>query len=694
MKVKLLTTFVILLVGLEVARGQANLKEKASIMVLSRPYKDSILLRWAPNNVGAWQELNKEGYLIKRLTISTNGKYNKSGVYKILTRKPIKPLPIEGWEKYVEREDKYGSIAAQALYGEDFEITQKVKGAGAGEVVNMLKANEQRFSIALFCADQSFELAKAMGLAFVDTTALSNEVYQYQIYSVYGKKMNIINAGIIQTGFSGFKPLPKPKGLKAEASEKGVLLSWLTKPYLGIFTYYQLERSLDTGKTFVNTSDLPLINAYEKEDMNPDLAFQFDSVSALNRKIIYRVKGVSPFSEPGPPSDTISATFFHHLQNPPSIVSLQEQKGTVTINWSMPKSEAEVLGFEVLRSDHNDKGFVKVNAARISPKDSSYIDLKPKAINFYRVKAIGRGDTFTESYTRMLKMPDSIPPAPPTELKGTINKQGIAKISWKTNTEKDLYGYRVFRSNDEKGEYSQITRSTRLPNNYTDTIELKTLTKYVFYKLVAIDKNYNPSGFSETLKLKRPDIVPPAPPAFTSVVALTQGIGLKWFRSPSEDVVKHELLRTQAGEDSWKILAFFTDTTQSYIDESAGLNQKFSYKLRAIDESYLMAESKPVISQRLDLKIQPNVVNFRGIADRDNQHILLKWAYKQLGVSKYLLYKAEVDKPLRLFKMIDAKADSFTDAQLYINTAYEYRIKAVFTDGTESGFSKPIIVNY
>jgi hypothetical protein len=39
---------------------------------------------------------------------------------------------------------------------------------------------------------------------------------------------------------------------------------------------------------------------------------------------------------------------------------------------------------------------------------------------------------------------DTRPPAAPTDLTGKIDTMGIVRLKWKVNSEKDLWGYRVF----------------------------------------------------------------------------------------------------------------------------------------------------------------------------------------------------------------------------------------------------------
>ncbi|MCG8698275.1 MAG: hypothetical protein MI922_09495, partial [Bacteroidales bacterium] len=44
-------------------------EEKNAVHVISRPLKDSIILRWAPSDFITWQYGNQYGYMIERYTL-------------------------------------------------------------------------------------------------------------------------------------------------------------------------------------------------------------------------------------------------------------------------------------------------------------------------------------------------------------------------------------------------------------------------------------------------------------------------------------------------------------------------------------------------------------------------------------------------------------------------------------------------
>jgi fibronectin type 3 domain-containing protein len=665
----------------------------APIAVLARSAKDSILLRWAPSTAAAWQLLNKNGYLVRRYTLLKEGKLLDKPETVLLTPQPLKPLPLAAWEPLVEKEDRYGSIAAQALYGDEFAITQQIR-VDMGSLINKLQEAESRFSFALFSADQSFTVAQMMGLGYVDKTARKDEKYVYRIYPALADKRTPIDTGFAYIGLIDSTPLPKPYDVQLLAQDKGVLVSWNQEAFAGVYTTYGVERSADGGKSYVAVNEAPVVNTAPDEEKESRRATFLDTVSAINRRLVYRVKGISPFGEVGPASDTVSVTAVHALTVVPSITGTEViENKQVVLNWELPQTPATVVGFDVERSQHPQQGYQKINKATLPATTFTVIDRQPLGGNYYRIKVYGQKEA-TYSFPVFVQLVDSLPPAAPGQLAGAINKEGLVSLHWPQSSEPDLYGYRVYRANSPDEEFVQVSRQPIRDTIFTDTIEAKTLAKRIYYKLVALDNHFNPSAFSKQLELKRPDVVLPAPPSFTEVVATTAGVYLAWNRSSSDDVRQHELYRTEAGREEWSRIAHFTDTVSRYTDASAAATTTYTYKVRAVDEGGLTTESKPFNGKKLDLGIKPAVSAFKATVDRAGEQIVLRWTYKEEGVASYLLYRAEPGKPMRLYKTLEANTTSFTDTHLFINTLYQYRLKAVFADGEESAFSKVVEVNY
>src|SRR5690606_33161391 len=88
-------------------------------------------------------------------------------------------------------------------------------------------------------------------------------------------------------------------------------------------------------------------------------------------------------------------------------------------------------------------------------------------------------------------------------------------------------------------------------NIYTDSVNIKTLTPSVWYKIAAIDNRYNMSEFSDIVEVKIPDVIPPVPPVIKNVTANHKGVAIHFVPSSSADVVRHEIYRRRMNSQGW-----------------------------------------------------------------------------------------------------------------------------------------------
>lgn len=648
------------------------------------------MLRWAPGNTALWQQANVYGYMIKRYTVVRNGKVLVIPEETNLTSQPIKPLPLRQWEAVVKQQERWGSIAAQALYGEDFDI--KATGGGGKDVMSMYnksKAQDSRYSFTVFAADQSWIVAKAAGLAFVDMHTDATEKYLYRIY-IPGIKSD---TGFVFTGAVDQQPVPPPRDLHAEKTTKAALLSWDKVMFSHLYSSFVLERSDDGGNTFVPVTGEPIVNAESNTKEQQQRMFYIDTVPQPGQLKVYRVRALTPFGQLTPPSDTIHVTVMDAIKIHPSIIGTAILNSGVLIKWTIQAALVKVKGFDIERSSSAKKGYNKINKQLLSSRDTVFMDEVPRPSNYYRIRAYTTDGQSTYSFAQFVQLEDSIPPAAPDSLAGAISDSGQVLLHWKANTEEDLYGYRVFRANEPEAEFVQVTREAALKNEFRDTIEVKTLTKYVYYKIVALDKHYNPSEFSAILQLKRPDVVPPVPPVFTDARADKNGIILEWQPSTSEDVVQHQVLRSI--DTVWSVIHTFNvpDTVHTVTDSSATPGVKYRYCIAAIDDSQLKSTSKVLSMQRTDLGVITGNYTFKAFIDRDSKCILLKWQVP-VGITRIWMYRFSEGGPMRLYKTLSADVHDFKDTDLLINTPYRYKLKMQRQTDGAALFTEEILVNY
>lgn len=667
---------------------------KPKIEIITRPLKDSILLRWAPNTSLLWEDANKAGYMLERIVLMRDGKILASPERKILTSSPMKPLPLANWENAVKN-NKYAAIAGQALYGKTFEMDSK-SSPNLYSVITKVKERDTRFSFALFSADQSPEVAKLSGLWFTDKEVRNNEKYLYRVY-VAGNSVKA-DTGFVYTSTSEFQPLPLPLDLKASFGDRKVELTWNQLYFKHIYTAYTLERSDDGGKTFKPVSAEPLVNLVPTGKAVPEQFYFTDSIPENNKTFYYRVRGLNSFGEISEPSEVISGAGHIAISFTPYITenySIDNNK--VVLNWEFPaEKNVEISGFKMARSSNPKNGFVYIDK-NISVEAREFTDSKPLLTNYYIISAFNKHGEEVRSMPVLIQLVDSIPPLPPAYLQGNIDTTGKVTICWKSNKEDDIYGYRIYRSNYAQEEFSQITSAPVKDSCFIDQINLKTLTRSVFYRIMAIDKKQNHSEFSEPLELKRPDRVAPVPPVFKEVKSSAGGVYLKWINSSSTDVKSHLLYRSIPGSKEWELIAAFetSDSIDYFTDTKADSVNYSSYTLIAKD--YDNNESTPVIpvtGKKIDNGIRQGIEKLFTEIDREKQNIQLAWKRPEGSVYRYLVYRAKGDNDLSLYTSIPGNNNVFKDENVQINTRYRYSIKTVFVDGSQSVFSNPIVVNF
>lgn len=669
------------------ALSQALDQSKPAVKVVANPVGNKITLRWAPTTAPAWDYGNTYGYSVQRLTIMRNNATVTSRNMVYLSRHAA-PKPLPQWEQQV-KENKYAAVAAQALYGKTFQL----KGGNVAGMMNKVKESEQRFSFALFAADYSPVVADMSGLSIVDVNVDQQEHYLYKVWVNMPDKKYPIDTGFVYTGLKEQRPLPTLPRPEVTFMDKQAVIAWNYGYYVNSYIAYFVERSAD-GTNFSSISKEPIVPT---EDGTPTgLMHVIDSLKDNGTSYQYRIQGVSVFGTTGPYSPTVEGKGKKALTAAPTIRAanvVAEDK--VRLQWEYPAVvTSELKGFQVERA-MKPKGPFSTISPLLKPEVLEYVDQQPASSNYYRIVALGEDDR-TYSFPHLAQLPDSIPPAPPTALKGSIDTTGVVRLEWNANKEKDLLGYRVFRSNFENDEYTQVTVSPVKETTFADTVSLKTLTRNVYYKVMAVDRRFNPSPFSSALSVARPDVLPPSAPAFRSIEYFPgKGVVVAWNRSGSSDIQQHVVYRRMANDATWSAAATFTDTTSVFVDNKVENKNVYAYAVIAQDISGLSSKpSSPITITVNDRGNKPSIEKFSAKQDTGNKQIVLSWAYDASDVEKFWIYRNGTDGKLRLLDSVDPDVKQFRDKQVTVNTQYQYSIKAVFKDGAHSPFSKPVMITY
>lgn len=652
-----------------------------AIAVIARPSPDSVTLRWAPLKQAHWLMANRYGYTVERFTLVRNGKVLRPAERKLLTAEPLKPLPEEAWQQFLN--DKYGMVAAQALYGENFELS--MDQGDVMQIVNKARENEQRFSIALFCADMSPRVAKAEGLYLTDRQIEKNVKYLYRISVI--TPTDTLRGSIFLDPAQKYT-LPAVAGVTGEAKGNAVTLRWNQLDYASFYTTYSVERSED-GKTFAEVTDLPGVSL-SKKGVDSKYQYAVDTLPSIDKEYIYRIRGLNPFGERGPASNLVKVKGNKVLEANVFITSaLSTDNRSIDLQWEFPEDQNDALaGFEVTRSLTSSGTYTTIHKGMLTPAARVFKDTSPQQTNYYKLKAKGVDGTEMISMPYLAMLVDSIPPVMPAGLNGKVDDTGQVTVHWKPNPDTDVLGYRIYRSYYKSEEFALITGDPVKDTLFTDRVELKSLNEKIHYRIMAIDRNQNHSGLSEVLSLALPDKVPPMPPVWLPIKSTKEGVALRWSPSGSPDVTTYEVYR-KGDQGQWiriTAIAAGQDTVYTYTDKTLRNNVTQYYTVVAVDEAGLESPPTPALSGFMLPKPASAVEMSTPGVDREKKTITIRWSYASPEAVAYRIYrKKNAETPL-LYRTVKEK--QFTDIGVTVGTRYEYQVVAVLANGALSALGK------
>lgn len=631
-----------------------------------------VKLRWVVPNAQIWASTKKTGFKIERYTIKRDDIFLPAPERKVLNES-IFAQPLEQWEIAV-KSNSYAAVVAQALYGESFTLsTTKTNESDIQHLIAESNELEQRFLVSMYAADLDFSVAQMAGWGYVDSTAKANEEYLYRVYCADSSLQENVSYAICHTDEE--LELPTPNYFRGNFGDKVVLLSWDVTHLRSHYVAYQAERSTD------NLNYTPCFSPCVMNMSGKDIIIVPDSLPENNKTYYYRLYGITPFGERGPYSSVIKGEGFKPLSVSPNITNYYvDNLGLLNISWDIDSvAQEQIKCFELRRSISEISGFQTV-VKNISPDKRSlrYGDLLPS--NYFVLAAIPHKGYETASLPFFIQTVDSIPPAAPTGLIGEIDSTGVVKLSWDKNNEEDIYGYRIFKRLSNEGKLFFMNDIAIKENSFTDTISLNDLNPYVYYAVAALDERYNQSKLSDTLKLVKPDIIPPTSPALRAFKSDTDGISLEWVSSSSDDAKSTIIYRSNTLDaNEFREVKIVNIQAKEWTDSLTTYGKTYHYVLKTEDLSGNISEATPVISVTAKTKTESTLkLNI----DYLPQGRLLTWKLKsEISSGIYELYRAINGQKLRLWKKLPSTENSIADVENPENRGYIYFIKFIPSKG-------------
>lgn len=647
--------------------------------------KNKIVLRILPKDKTSYNEITSKALEVVRYE-NNNGVLTNSVVIKDLLRSFYIADTLNWMKLFRKDKDKTGFIYSM-LYptnsNEKLPTQEKTK------------FEKMTFDMMLLACDLDRDIANACGLYLADSSINNTKKYTYR-FAMYTNSMSATTNPILSLDIdaSQLSVNKNITDLKGKSKNKICTVNWKAANYNSDYSGYNIYRSTD-NLNFKKANRSPVILLSTQFEKNKQYIHYSDTMSEANKKYYYHVKGINFFGEESDASNVFTAISMTEINSIPLIDSIKViQNKIVQLKWRMADNKETALPkkYILMRSD-KDNG-----AYKIIYENSSgliYTDRSPDQINFYKIGAVLLNDDTLFSYTRFANIIDTIAPASPKGLKAIVDKKGQVTLSWTTSKESDMQGYKLFKSNRLTDEFIQINNKFITDTFTTDKLNLKTLSKKIYYKIAASDINFNTSALSEAIEVKRPDTIAPQAPILVSVNQKTNGISISYILSNSDDASKEILFKKNINDLEFKEFYIFNrkDSVGIILDTLSEPGQTYRYKLSSSDEDGNTSNSR-ILDVLFETGFRKKINDITFVVDRTAKKIELNWKYDEKNVEKYVIYRSKKDEVPTIVKTLDGTNLKFTDKTVNMGNIYEYRIKAAMANGAESIISSPIIVEY
>lgn len=636
---------------------------------------DTVLFRWIPTDADLLILGLKNGYILERINGTGNFENNSS-----LTQIKIDP--------FENRKANYQNSPNEKTK----QFCDLIEALVSNSALTA-DAKKMSFAILMLGASTNRELSEMLGLFYADAPE-NKSTYSYRI-SIAKSEKRSTTLTLKTTDLSKNPDLTTLSG-SARPKLKQAYLSWEAVSQQKDYAAYWVERSTDSLH-FERRNTTPYLFLKSQDEPNKTNCDFVDTNVVEGLVYYYRITAINHFAEPGQSSNIIKVYIPKSIYGEVRIdsVSADSFERKITGEFVDYRPKNEIKKFVLMRSDSIAFGYQFLAEQNYAGNQFNFTATVPISSGdryYYKVAAVSPDNDTIYSFPYYFFTLDQIPPSVPVGLHGVVNDSGVVRLAWKLNPENDIRGYRVFWANSLKEEFVEATKVFCTDTVFYDTLGLNNLTSEIYYRIVAVDLNYNNSKKTAPVKLLKPDTIAPVAAVFTDYLADKKGVYLSWNNSSSKDVAGSMLLRKK--ENQIDTLIHWSDTTSRFIDSTGVSGEKYAYFILTADKSQNKTASAE-LNVNYETGTRAGVTDISFKVSRELKQIELFWKLPQQEIYSVQVYRAKNDGGFILYKTLrDPKAVSFVDKDLSMNNTYRYKVKVVYKSGVSSILSEEITVVY
>ncbi len=232
--------------------------------------------------------------------------------------------------------------------------------------------------------------------------------------------------------------------------------------------------------------------------------------STQSVRLRYSIRFVNSSGQKSAFSNFLLIEPFSRTAGSPVLLTAKATDEAVILDWKAPPSNVDgtlplnLIGYNLYRSKSENETAKLLNETPIADAfyTDKFFDFNQEYFYFVRAVSVGnKGEPLESSESNIVKIfpLDTFAPAAPSAITIAAAPNNLS-IFFAANLEKDIAGYRIYRSTDRnlnRSEWKLLTEDLLTTNTFQDSNVESGKTYY--YYLIAVDKTGNASEASEII---------------------------------------------------------------------------------------------------------------------------------------------------------------------------------------------------
>ncbi|HEV7300165.1 MAG TPA: malectin domain-containing carbohydrate-binding protein, partial [Tepidisphaeraceae bacterium] len=264
----------------------------------------------------------------------------------------------------------------------------------------------------------------------------------------------------------------------------------------------------------------------------------------------------------------------------PTGLTATASTSSIALNWN-DNAPNNFAGYDVYRSTSANGTYTKLNGALLTQSQYTDTTATPGVAMYYRVIA---SNTFNSQSApasiTATRTVDTSAPATPRNLVASGGDQGVS-LTWTANTESDLAGYDVYRSDSSNGTFTKLNGSRVVSTTFVDVNAPAGVVSY--YRVRAVDTSGLESGNATANATRQLDGTTPSVPMGLMATGSASGVTLDWADNGEQDLAGYNVYFSTSSNTGFTKLNDGLLTSSFFAHAGAPAGVVSYYRVTAVD---------------------------------------------------------------------------------------------------------------